>query len=249
MLRTFVIWWHNKRILILLIFLCFLQWVIIICIAVKSPAAVWDPAKRTCSPMALIDELIETLYSYTIAFDLVILGYTIWGLRTIGNSPLRTMLNTQGIWYFVVTSMMSIVNMVFARLRLNYVMATMFALPSATASVMISSRAVIVLQSMKDFAGTEPERTGTGHSGADLWWRMVWNQPTECGELTTEDRILTMGPARDSSEVHPHWDRRWEDQTASEETQHAPDMRESRLQLVQTTGSSVTSLTRVRSVV
>lgn len=39
-------------------------------VAVKSPAAVWDPAKRTCSPMALIDELIETLYSYSESYFL-----------------------------------------------------------------------------------------------------------------------------------------------------------------------------------
>ncbi|EMD32341.1 hypothetical protein CERSUDRAFT_99431 [Gelatoporia subvermispora B] len=190
MLRTFVIWWYNKPVLVLLVLVCLPQWAIIIYIAVRSPAAMWDPVKKTCSPMALTAELIEALYSYTIGFDLVILGFTVWGLRTIGNSPLRTVLTMQGTWYFVLTSIMSITNMVFARLRLNYVMDTMFALPAVTMSVIVSSRAVIVLQSMKDFEGSPPGVSTANNTTSDHWWRMVWNQQTECGELTTDDHIM-----------------------------------------------------------
>ncbi|OCH91730.1 hypothetical protein OBBRIDRAFT_508477 [Obba rivulosa] len=246
MLRSFVIWWYNKPVLVFLVAVCIPQWAIIIWTA-DSPGAMWDPVKKTCNPMALTAELIEALYSYTIAFDLTILGFTIWGLRTIGHSPMRTVITMQGIWYFVLTSIMSIVNMVFARLRLNYVMDTMFALPAVTISVIVSSRAVIVLRSMNDFAGPPPDESNAAQGRSDHWWRMIWPQRTECGEFTTEDGILAV-PPQDDSEVHPRWDRRWEDwSSVSVATQPAPDVQEVRLSLVQTGSSMATTMTGVCS--
>jgi len=95
---------------------------------------------------------VVIFYIYTLSWDAIILGFTIWGLfrqMPIGSSPLLSTLRNQGLGYLIATTCLNIPALAFSWLNLNSPMNIIFVVPGGMVSVMVSSSAVVSLLRMK----------------------------------------------------------------------------------------------------
>jgi len=146
MLRTIAIWERRLAVVIPLITLLIGQ--IVICIFdVATLSTFWAPDVRGCVMSHSLAVSTPLLYVYTIVFNAIVLVFTTAGLITHlkTRSKIVTMLFTDGLVYFIVATLSSLVPTIFVFLNLNEIYNYMFVVPATTASTIVATRAVVRL--------------------------------------------------------------------------------------------------------
>jgi len=146
MLRTIAIWGRRPAVYIPLLFLLLGQ-VVICLLDVCTLVTYWDPVIGGCIMTHSVSSTTPLVYVYTIVLNAIVLALTTAGLLTHlrTRSKIVTMLFTDGLVYFIVATLSSLVPTIFIFLNLNEIFNYMFVVPATTASTIVATRVVVRL--------------------------------------------------------------------------------------------------------
>ncbi|TFK47689.1 hypothetical protein OE88DRAFT_1665251 [Heliocybe sulcata] len=150
-IRTITIWQNQAIVFGIVMTLILSQWGILLMGAVRFLRTQSDP-RLGCLVITPHSVQIILVYSMNVVVDVVVLVIGVLGL-TRGDSDfrmwrlgdMRGILFAQGMSYFLVTSVVNAVSVVFAILNLNTVMDIMLSVPALVVSTIASCRCVTFL--------------------------------------------------------------------------------------------------------
>ncbi|KAH9911294.1 hypothetical protein B0H21DRAFT_774876 [Amylocystis lapponica] len=152
--------------------------------------AYWDSHLSVCVVSYAGYARLAAFYLYTVVYDTVILVLTVVGLyRVSKRSEVYSVIQMQGIWYFVLTLAVNFPTMIFAWLDLNPVMNVFFSLPAVTISVIASSQ--IVLSLVKEWDNLHYTIDAGSHDRVKpIWLKSLWEHKSET-QLSTHIGMRT----------------------------------------------------------
>ncbi|KAG1726533.1 uncharacterized protein EDB91DRAFT_1166186, partial [Suillus paluster] len=140
MVRTWAIWRGNRSVCLLLALVTLGHW---FTLTLDSKDTQVSSSSSFCGFLVVNPTYSAATSTYTMIFDLLLLILTMLGLSRSSSSSLWTTLRSQGIIYFFITFLASVIPLIFSWLNFNYIMNIFFAYPAACVMTMASSRAVI----------------------------------------------------------------------------------------------------------
>ncbi|GJE94556.1 hypothetical protein PsYK624_107260 [Phanerochaete sordida] len=148
-IRTMALWSQNMYIVVPLVIIILGHWSLILQGALLKAA--WVP-EQGCVITQTNNTVLAATFIYGMCFDLVVLVLTAAKLafQRGQRSQLMKMLFRDGLIYFVIAFVASLLATTFMLLNLNAIMSVIFNVPSAVASTIVACRAVRRLNEWKN---------------------------------------------------------------------------------------------------
>jgi len=150
MLRVIAIWSQNLYIVFPLVTLSLGQWGILL-YSVSTVSARYVPAVNQCVVTGAPPTFLRVLYIYTMIFDLIVLTLSTIGLLRLPGrsgtkaSGLWTLLNRDGLFFFIVAFTSNLAAVVILLLDLNPIMNIITSVPAAAVSCTVACRSFVRL--------------------------------------------------------------------------------------------------------
>ncbi|KAI0088569.1 hypothetical protein BDY19DRAFT_171542 [Irpex rosettiformis] len=169
--RVIMLWWKtHKTISHILIGICIVDLILAILLGVFSIDATWDEERGICLISAgKTQRGLLSLYCFTVVWHIVILLFTVLGIRRFAlarSSPLSSMLYHQSFVYTIVTCVTCIPMAIVVYLNLNSILNILPALLGTTITVITSSSAVTSLFKLKQSSHSNPPNNSSSSSGS-----------------------------------------------------------------------------------
>ncbi|KAG8862243.1 hypothetical protein FRB96_001822 [Tulasnella sp. 330] len=198
MLRVIAIWSAKIYIVIPLVVMSLGQWAILLH-SVATLSVHYIPAAGGCVVTDAPHVFLQLLYIYTMAFDLLVLVLSTIGLLRLpgrsGNkaSGLWTLLNRDGLFFFIVAFTSNLVAVILILLDLNPIMNVITSVPAAAVSATVACRSFVRLSTYNQNNGAQNSSSGRHRSNSRT---NVGSQ--HMGKKTIGGSPLSYGPGSDN---------------------------------------------------
>ncbi|GJE92651.1 hypothetical protein PsYK624_088060 [Phanerochaete sordida] len=153
-LRAVAMWKDIRLIRLALAIICAVHGVFAFVMGLESVQSKWDPTHHVCMVLTAKGQpQLLGFYTFTLVWDLIILVFTLAGMRRQGlpsSSPLWTTVVSQGLGYVLISCAACIPMMIMVSLNLNNTMNVILTAPGGTICVITSSAFVTSLLEMRE---------------------------------------------------------------------------------------------------
>lgn len=141
--RTWTIWKTNRFVCVFMALATLGHWFTLMLSSKETQISPSSPSSELCGFVIVNPTYSAASAMYTMIFDFILLKLAIFGHWRSSSSSLFTIIRTQGIIFYFIVFLTSVVPFIFSWLNLNYVMNVFFTWPATCIMLIASSYAVI----------------------------------------------------------------------------------------------------------